>query len=208
MTPIAIGQIQSDKFFKVLTMSINRDGRVDYFPGIFPTDQNYFERLKTLCDWREEIIRVRGKWYVVSRKTAWYGDANYGYSGQVKVAQPWLPILVDIRSVVQEVTGESYNAVLLNYYPDGFSKTGWHSDNQRDLVPGAAIASVSFGATRRFDLRHQDGEKHSIDLEDRSVLLMSGELQNYWKHSVPVQKKVKEPRINLTFRKMVTKQSK
>lgn len=76
------------------------------------------------------------------------------------------------------------------------------ADDERDLVPLAAIASVSFGATRRFDLRHFDGEKLSINLEDGSVLIMAGELQQYWKHQVPIQRKIKEPRINLTFRVM------
>jgi alkylated DNA repair dioxygenase AlkB len=71
------------------------------------------------------------------------------------------------------------------------------------LVSGAAIASVSFGATRRFDLRHRDGGQLSLDLEDGSVLLMVGELQQHWKHQIPVQRKIKAPRINLTFRVMM-----
>jgi alkylated DNA repair dioxygenase AlkB len=102
----------------------------------------------------------------------------------------------------QELTGESYQGVLMKHYPDGLIGIGWHSDDQRDLVTGAAIASVSFGATRRFDLRHRDGEQLSLDLEDGSVLLMVGELQQHWKHQIPVQRKVKAPRINLTFRVM------
>jgi alkylated DNA repair dioxygenase AlkB len=77
---------------------------------------------------------------------------------------------------------------------------GWHVDDERDLISNVAIASVSFGATCRFDLRHRNGETHSINLEDGSVLLISGELQEYWKHRIPVQKKIKEGRINLTFR--------
>jgi alkylated DNA repair dioxygenase AlkB len=111
--------------------------------------------------------------------------------------------LLEIKTQVEELTKGSYQGVLLNYYPDGLAGMGWHADDERDLVPNAVIASVSFGATRRFDLRHRDGETHSINLEDGSVLIMAGELQQYWKHQVPVQRKVKEPRINLTFRVMV-----
>jgi alkylated DNA repair dioxygenase AlkB len=92
--------------------------------------------------------------------------------------------------------------VLLNYYPDGLAGMRWHADEERDWVPNAAIASVSFGATRCFDLRHRDGETHNINLEDGSVLLMLGELQKYWKHRIPVQQRIKEARINLTFRFM------
>jgi alkylated DNA repair dioxygenase AlkB len=181
---------------------INRNGRVIYFPGIFDSSQDHFHHLKTACSWKAETVKVFGKWHTLSRQSAWYGTADYRYAGQIKTAQPWLPVLLEIKTQVEELTKDSYQGVLLNYYPDGLAGMGWHADDERDLVPNAAIASVSFGATRRFDLRHQDGEKLSINLEDGSVLLMAGELQQYWKHQVPVQCKIKEPRINLTFRVM------
>jgi alkylated DNA repair dioxygenase AlkB len=183
-------------------MLINRDGTVTYFPGIFSPHQQYFERLSTSCSWQPEQVKVYGRWHVLSRKTAWYGSVDYRYSGQIKVAQPWLAVLDEIRMKVQNLTGDTYEGVLLNYYPDGSSYIGWHADDERDLVAGAAIASVSFGASRRFDLRHRDGEMHSIDLDDGSVLIMSGELQKHWKHRIPIQKKVKAARVNLTFRVM------
>ncbi|NJM77172.1 MAG: alpha-ketoglutarate-dependent dioxygenase AlkB [Acaryochloridaceae cyanobacterium RU_4_10] len=181
----------------------NRNGSVTYFSGIFDPSQDYFNHLKTCCYWQAEEVKVFGKWHKLQRQSAWYGTADYRYSGQVKTAQPWLPVLLDIKTQVEDLTKDSYQGVLLNYYPDGLAKMGWHADDERDLVPNAAIASVSFGATRRFDLRHRDGEKLSIDLEDGSVLIMAGELQQYWKHQVPVQRRIKEPRINLTFRVMV-----
>lgn len=183
-------------------MLINRDGSVTYFPNTFPSHHHYFDCLRTSCDWQPEQVKVFGKWHTLTRKTAWYGTVNYRYSGQIKIAQPWLPVLDEIRAIVQNLTGDTYEGVLLNYYPDGSSHIGWHADDERDLIPGAAIASVSFGATRRFDLRHRDGETHSINLENGSVLLMAGKLQKYWKHRIPVQKKIKEGRINLTFRVM------
>ncbi len=181
----------------------NRNGSVIYFPGIFHPSQDYFDRLKTACYWQEEEVKVYGKWHKLRRQSAWYGTADYSYSGQIKTAQPWLPVLLEIKTQVEELTQDTYQGVLLNYYPDGLAGMGWHADDERDLVPNAAIASVSFGATRRFDLRHKDGERLSINLEDSSVLIMTGELQQYWKHQVPVQRKVKEPRINLTFRVMM-----
>lgn len=182
---------------------INRNGNVIYFPEVFDPSQDYFNHLKTACVWQEEEVRVYGKWHILRRQSAWYGTADYRYSGQIKIAQPWLPVLLEIKTQVEELTKDSYQGVLLNYYPDGLAGMGWHADDEHDLVPNSAIASVSFGATRRFDLRHRDGETHSINLEDGSVLMMAGELQQYWKHQVPVQRKIKEPRINLTFRVMV-----
>jgi alkylated DNA repair dioxygenase AlkB len=180
----------------------DRDGSVIYFSGIFNSSQNYFNHLKTNCNWQAEEVKVFGKWHTLRRQSAWYGTADYRYAGQIKTAQPWLPVLLEIKTQVEALTKDSYQGVLLNYYPDGLAGMGWHADDEHDLVPNAAIASVSFGATRRFDLRHRDGETLSINLEDGSVLIMAGELQQYWKHQVPVQRKIKEPRINLTFRVM------
>jgi alkylated DNA repair dioxygenase AlkB len=182
---------------------IEKNGRVIYLPGIFHPSQDYFNGLKLACCWQEEGVKVYGKWHKLRRQSAWYGTADYRYSGQIKTAQPWLPVLLELKTKVEELTKDTYQGVLLNYYPDGLAGMGWHADNERELVPNAPIASVSFGATRRFDLRHKDGEKFSINLEDGSILIMAGELQQYWKHQVPVQRKVKEPRINLTFRVMV-----
>jgi alkylated DNA repair dioxygenase AlkB len=181
----------------------DRNGNVTYLPDVFHPAQDYFNQLKNTCCWQSEEVKVYGKWHKLRRQSAWYGTADYRYAGQIKTAQPWLPVLLEIKTQVEELTKDSYQGVLLNYYPDGLAGMGWHTDDERDLVVNAAIASVSFGATRRFDLRHQDGEKLSINLVDGSVLIMAGELQQYWKHQVPVQRKIKEPRINLTFRVMI-----
>lgn len=178
----------------------NRNVNVIYFPRVFDQSQDYFNQLKSTCCWQSEEVQVYGKWHKLRRQSAWYGTADYRYSGQIKTAQPWLPALLDIKTQVEELTKNSYQGVLLNYYPDGLAGMGWHTDNERDLVPNSAIASVSFGATRRFDLRHRDGKRLSVNLDDGSVLIMAGELQRYWKHQVPVERKIKEPRINLTFR--------
>jgi alkylated DNA repair dioxygenase AlkB len=179
---------------------LNRNGSVTYFPGIFHPSQDYFNYLKAACSWQAEEVKVFGKWHILRRQSAWYGTADYRYSGQTKIAQPWIPVLLEIKAQVEALTKDSYQGVLLNYYPDGLAGMGWHTDDERDLAVNVAIASVSFVATRRFDLRHQDSETLSINLEDGSVLIMAGELQRHWKHQVPVQRKIKEPRINLTFR--------
>jgi alkylated DNA repair dioxygenase AlkB len=179
---------------------LNRNGSVIYFPGIFHPSQDSFNHLKAACSWQAEEVKVFGKWHILRRQSAWYGTADYRYSGQTKTAQPWIPVLLEIKTQVEALTKDFYQGVLLNYYPDGLVGMGWHTDDERDLAVNAAIASVSFGATRRFDLRHQDGETLSINLENGSVLIMAGELQRHWKHQVPVQRKIKEPRINLTFR--------
>jgi alkylated DNA repair dioxygenase AlkB len=63
------------------------------------------------------------------------------------------------------------------------------------------IASLSLGAARRFDIRHKEcGETHSILLENGSLVVMGGELQQYWKHQLARTMRPVEERINLTFR--------
>jgi alkylated DNA repair dioxygenase AlkB len=148
---------------------IHRDGSVIYFPGMFHPSQNYFNHLNMACYWQAEEVKVFGKWHTLRRTSSWYGTADYRYAGQIKIAQPWLPVLLEIKTQVEELTKDSYQGVLLNYYPDGLAGIGWHADDERD----------------------------------GSVLIMAGELQQYWKHQVPVQRKIKEPRINLTFRVML-----
>lgn len=181
---------------------IDKDGRVEYLPQIFNSSSDRFGQLLTKCHWQTERVKVYGKWHELRRQTAWYGTANHRYSGQVKQAQAWLPELLEIGTRVQQLTGEIYQGILLNYYPDGLAGIGWHADDERDLLPGRAIASVSFGGTRRFELRHRSGETLSVNLENGSVLIMAGELQKHWKHRIPIQKRISEPRINLTFRVM------
>ena len=181
----------------------DRNGSVIYFPSFFHPSQDYFNQLKTACAWQAEVVKVFGKWHTLLRQTAWYGTVDYRYSGQTKTAQPWLPVLLEIKTQVEALTQDAYQGVLLNYYPDGLAGVGWHRDHGGGVAPNTAIISVSFGATRQFDLQHQDGEKLSINLEDGSVLIMAGELQKYWKHQVPIQRQIKEPRINLTFRVMM-----
>jgi alkylated DNA repair dioxygenase AlkB len=81
---------------------------------------------------------------------------------------------------------------------------GWHSDDEKMIVPKSAIASVSFGATRKFVFKHKkDKTQVSTILENGSLLVMKGETQIDWLHALPKSTKIKTPRINLTFRMIV-----
>jgi len=80
---------------------------------------------------------------------------------------------------------------------------GWHSDDEKSIVPGSSIASLSFGAGRKFSFRHKaTRETVSIILENGSLLDMRGATQSHWHHQLPKTRKVAEPRVNLTFRRM------
>ena len=110
-----------------------------------------------------------------------------------------------LRKRVEVLTGHVFNGVLLNLYRDGRDGMGWHADNEPELGSEPVVASISFGAPRRFTLKHKrrKTEKVELLLEDGSVLLMSGATQANWLHSVPKTSKQVGERINLSFRHIV-----
>ena len=113
------------------------------------------------------------------------------------------PLLESIRLAAQEATGRHYNSVLLNYYRDGRDSMGMHSDDEPELGPAPAIASISFGATRTFILRHKSSkETLKLALTDGSLLLMAGATQANWMHGINKTARPVGARVNLTFRKI------
>lgn len=184
-----------------------KDGEVWIMYYFMPEDKAkfYYDALLYNINWRQEEIKMYGKTHPIPRKTAWYGypDFNYKYSGIMCNPEPWTKELMDIKKVIEHfVPGENFNSVLLNLYRDGNDKVSWHSDDETELGENPTIASVSLGAVRRFDLKHKDDPKHKfhIELSSGSLVIMTGTLQHHWLHQIPVQKKIHEPRINLTFR--------
>ena len=158
----------------------------------------------TNIEWTHDQIRMFGKIIYVPRYSAWYGDANteYTYSGLKMDPKAWNKGLNYIKEKVNKVAGLKFNSVLLNWYRDGIDSMGWHADDEKELGQNPVIASVNFGATRRFILRRNSDNKEKIEvaLKHGTLLIMAGEMQHYWQHSVPKEKKVGEDRVNLTFR--------
>ncbi len=169
-------------------------------------DVDYFSLVKEEINWQEKEITLFGKKIMQPRLVAFYGNEGvaYKYSGQIMQAELWSSLLVSIKNKVEKVTKASFNSCLLNYYRDGNDSMGWHQDNEKELGNNPTIASVSFGATRVFKLKHISRDvKMDILLSDKSLLLMSGATQHYYKHAIPKTKKAVKPRINLTFRTIV-----
>ena len=181
--------------------------QLQYHPLLFdPKEQSLLmNALQEEIPWKQEHIKLFGKTHPTPRLTAWHGDTHcvYKYSGVVNQPFPWTPSLLIIKTRIESLSnGTTFNCVLLNFYRDGSDKMGWHSDDEKELGPNPSIASVSFGATRRFDFKHKTeaNTKFSIHLESGSLLLMQGDMQHHWLHQIPAQKRIQEPRINLTFR--------
>jgi alkylated DNA repair dioxygenase AlkB len=165
----------------------------------------YYNHLFNTIAWKNDEMIVYDKPIITKRKVAWYGDVDYHYtySRRTKMALPWTQELLELKSIVEAKVGVSFNSCLLNLYHSGDEGVAWHSDDEYTLDAQASIASLSFGAQRKFSLKHKSSkETVSLELEAGSLLIMKGETQTHWLHSVPKTSKVSEPRINLTFRVM------
>ncbi|RZJ64714.1 MAG: alpha-ketoglutarate-dependent dioxygenase AlkB [Flavobacterium sp.] len=182
-----------------------KDGTVNYYGKLMPQEQadRYLKSLLDTIEWKNDEAIIFGKRIVTKRKVAWYGDLpfEYTYSKVTKRALPWTPELLELKALVEEKSGEKFNSCLLNLYHDGSEGMAWHSDAEKDLVKNGAIASMSFGAERKFAFKHKESkETVSLTLENSSLLIMKGSTQTHWLHRLPPTTTVKRPRVNLTFR--------
>ena len=163
--------------------------------------EEIFRRLRDETDWRAEQIQVWGKLHWQPRLSAWHGEARYRYSCKTFDPQPFTPLQLHIKQAVEQATGCRFNSVLLNYYRDERDSMGFHADDERELGPEPAIASVSFGAPRTFILKHRTRPQTiKLALGDGCLLLMAGTLQQHWTHGINKERAARGPRINLTFR--------
>lgn len=184
------------------------EGTVNYFGSVLTpklADHFYHQLLNTI-DWKNDEARIFGKQYITKRKVAWYGDLgySYAYSNSTKVALPWTQDLLELKRVVEDLSGFTFNSCLLNLYHSGDEAMGWHSDDEKSLGKNSCIASLSLGAERKFSFKHKNsGQTVSLDLEHGSLLLMKNETQTYWLHRLNKSTKIKNPRVNLTFRTIV-----
>lgn len=183
-------------------------GTVNYYGKLFShTEANqYYQVLMDTIEWKNDEAFIMGKHIITKRKVAWYGDESYAYtySNASKFALPWTKELLELKKIAEEKTGTNFNSCLLNLYHNGDEGMAYHSDDEKALAKDSAIASISFGAERRFLLKHkQTKETITTFLEHGSLLIMKGATQTNWLHRLPPTKKVNTPRVNLTFRTMV-----
>lgn len=182
-----------------------KDGTVNYYGKILNQKEAdlFYKTLLEKIEWKNDEAVIFGKKISTKRKVAWYGDENfeYTYSNSTKNAIPWTKELLALKKLAEEKTGEIFNSCLLNLYHDGSEGMAYHSDGEKDLKKNGAIASLSFGAERKFLFKHKfSKEKIEIILENGSLLVMKDQTQSFWLHRLPPTKKVSTPRINLTFR--------
>lgn len=190
-----------------LTRIIDIDGEVNYYGPVMPhlAASNYFSRLHRNIAWQHDEAVMFGRRIITRRMVAWYGSTgfSYTYSGTTKTALNWTPELLELKKLAESLSGDTYNSCLLNLYQTGNEGMAWHSDDERSLAGDSSIASLSFGAVRKFALKHKvSKETHSLFLENGSLLVMKGATQRNWVHALPKTTRVNSPRVNLTFRTM------
>src|SRR5215212_5618794 len=192
---------------KVSNNILNKDGIVNYYDKILSSvvANQYFDLLMQNIHWEKDQVIIFGKNITTKRKVAWYGDSEYlyTYSSTTKRALTWTKDLFELKQVVEKYAETKFNSCLLNLYHNGDEGMGWHSDDEKSLGKNNTIASLSFGAERKFSFKHkQTKQTVSLVLEHGSLLIMKAATQSNWLHSLHKSKNVTQPRINLTFRTM------
>lgn len=185
------------------------DAELTEYPDAFnrKDSERYFDLLMHEISWQSASIRIAGRSIPIPRLQCWVAESglDYSYSGVQMTPVPWSAALLAIRQRVEELAGQSFNAVLLNLYRHGQDSVSWHADDEPELGSNPVVASVSFGASRPFELKPKDKDNPSrfrLMLHSGSLLVMGNTMQNNWLHQIPKVKGLEEPRINLTFRQL------
>jgi alkylated DNA repair dioxygenase AlkB len=194
----------NDKFVNVL----NKDGKANYYGKVMTTSEanTYYNLLLKNINWKNDEALYHGRHIVTKRKVAWYGDQGflYTYSNTTKQALPWTNELIDLKRKTELITNSQFNSCLLNLYHDGNEGMTWHSDDEKSMGKNTVIASLSFGAQRKFSFKHRrTRQTMSLLLENGSLLVMRGNTQSNWLHSLPLSSKINHPKIILTFRTII-----
>lgn len=184
---------------------LSYSGRINL--GIDPAE--LLGELVSDTPWRQDTVTLWGKTHPQPRLTAWYGDREcaYRYSGIRLEPFVWTSRLSDLRDRAEQIAGVRFNSVLLNYYRDQRDSMGMHCDDEPELGAQPVIASISLGAERALVFKHKHAPElkpATVVLESGSLLLMRGDTQANWKHGIMKTKRKIGPRVNLTFRKIVT----
>ena len=157
--------------------------------------------------WETSTIKMYGKEVSIPRLQCWIGDpgCEYAYSGKSLQRYDYFEPLIEIRSLIHNQLGIYFNSVLANLYRDGNDSMGFHADDEPELGNNPVIASLSLGAERPLVFQNKDKtETKTFNQPHGSLMLMQGVTQSAWKHGIRKSKKISEPRINFTFRNIIT----
>ncbi len=185
----------------------DNEARVPYEPAFFPQEEadGYFEALMRETPWTTETIKRWNKEIITPRRVYAFSDPDvtYRYIGLSRVGAAWTPTMLAIKERVEAYCGVLFNFCFVNLYRNGKDTIGKHSDDEKALVKGHMIASVSLGTERDLVFTHKTSKQRiTVALGNGSLYVMQGKTQKFYKHAIPRRPRVTEPRINLTFRQI------
>jgi alkylated DNA repair dioxygenase AlkB len=190
-------------------IALSEGAWVDVQNDWLPADEAtaLFETLIVELAWEQRHIVLFGKQILQPRLIAWAGELPYRYSGQTLERRPWPEVTRAVRARVNATVHVEFNHVLINRYRDGQDSMGYHADAEPELGADPVVATLSLGAARRFSLRRHDKRAAeppmSLWLQHGSLLVMGGSCQRHYRHAIPRAERAAEPRISLTFRKLL-----
>ena len=187
------------------------DGQVNDLGIVIEDTEALYDNLLNDLPWQSDIVTLFGKTHVTTRKIVWMGDteADYQYSGHTRQTVPWSDTVFHVKRMIEQQLASigvnaDFNTCLLNYYPTGTDGMGYHADDEKELGHQPIIASLSLGATRKFVFKHKKTQdKVELHLESGQLVVMHGDTQSFWKHTITKTKQVETGRISLTFRRML-----
>jgi len=194
-----------DLFNEIRTIAMD-NATVVYHPrpalGLHPDE--IFSALRAEIPWEQHSVNIHGQIINQPRLSSWHGEVVHTYASlaHVLVPHPWSATVAFLRKRVEALCGVRFNSMLANLYRGGQDAIGWHADDEPELGLMPVIASLSFGAERRFAMRRKDDHTQvkRITLEHGSLLIMAGSMQQHWQHAVARTAQPIAERINLTFR--------
>ena len=186
------------------------DGQVNDLGVVIDYPSPLFYKLVTELPWQADVVTLFGKTHVTTRQIVWMGDSDidYQYSGHTRQIIAWTDTVFHVKRHIEEQLltlgiDANFNSCLLNYYPSGEDGMGYHADDEKELGAQPIIASLSLGATRKFVFKHNKAQdKVELYLESGQLIVMHGDTQRFWKHSITKTRTVAEGRISLTFRQI------
>lgn len=186
------------------------DGQVNDLGVIIHAPNALYDRLLTNLPWQADRVTLFGKTHITTRQIVWMGEADtrYQYSGHTRQTVLWSDTVFHVKQTVEQSLKKiginvEFNSCLLNYYPSGADGMGYHADDEKELGHQPIIASLSLGATRKFVFKHKKTQdKVELYLESGQLVVMHGDTQTFWKHTITKTKTVTDGRISLTFRQI------
>ena len=184
----------------------NTNGTAYLDKGIFTNEQlleNCIIDIESQLEERPEII-VFGKKCKQQRNVGFFSNESIGYkySNKMMESKPLSTSMNELLLIINTTIGAEFNGILVNKYMDGNDYIGAHSDDETGLDK-SGVVSISYGAERKFRIRDKKSKEIMFDENTTNgcILHMGGNFQELYTHEVPIQKKIKEPRISFTFRK-------